>query len=99
MAPSQRAWPGAQLLVVAVAGVGAWLAAERERWFLWLPVLLGIGIGVAFGQPRLPPAAIGHGALLIAAAILGAAWWAAARDRTALMATLVGAGALVLGFG
>ncbi len=33
--------------------------AERERWALWLPVALGIGVGVYFALPVEPPLWIG----------------------------------------
>lgn len=41
------------------AGLGAWLAGnfleERERWFLWLPVALALGIGIYFSLGQEPP--------------------------------------------
>jgi len=30
------------------------LEAEQERWFLWMPVLLGLGIGLYFALPSEP---------------------------------------------
>ena len=30
------------------------LEAEQERWFLWMPVLLGLGIGLYFSLPAEP---------------------------------------------
>ena len=30
------------------------LEAEQERWFLWMPVLLGLGIGLYFALPAEP---------------------------------------------
>jgi hypothetical protein len=30
------------------------LEAEQERWFLWVPVLLGSGIGIYFALPSEP---------------------------------------------
>jgi len=44
---------------------------ERERWPLWLPVLLGLGIGGYFSLPFEPPLWAGW----LAAAILGTAAW------------------------
>ena len=44
------------------------LLAERERWPLWIPVLLGIGIALYFGQMTEPPLWIGM-AILAGAAI------------------------------
>lgn len=44
--------------VFAVIGVRCWeqFLAERERWALWLPVMLGAGIGFYFLLPIEPPA-------------------------------------------
>ncbi len=51
-----RAWiPG------TIAGC---LAAERDRWVLWLPVGLGIGIGVYFALPGEPSPWLGPSAAL-----------------------------------
>jgi len=46
---------------------------ERERWVLWLPVFLGIGIAVYFALPGEPPPQAGFVALIIfgLAAFLG----------------------------
>lgn len=56
----------------AVAGVlrvmGECLLAERGRWPLWLPVFLGLGIGLYFALPSEPPAWWGGVAVLLAAA-------------------------------
>ncbi|MBM3613750.1 MAG: ComEC family competence protein, partial [Alphaproteobacteria bacterium] len=50
-APARRArTPTARLRAV----IGAAFAAERERWPLWLPVALGLGIGIYFLLPREP---------------------------------------------
>jgi competence protein ComEC len=42
------------------------LEAEQERWFLWLPVLIGCGIGLYFSLPVEPPPAIAAGGLAVA---------------------------------
>jgi hypothetical protein len=34
---------------------GACFAAERERWPLWMPVMVGLGIAVYFGLSEEPP--------------------------------------------
>jgi len=58
------------LLFTSVAGA---LMAERERWPLWLPVLLGGGISIYFALPVEPPLWLGwtgfslFGALAVAA--------------------------------
>ncbi|MDP9196423.1 MAG: ComEC family competence protein [Pseudomonadota bacterium] len=42
--------------------LSALLAAERDRWLLWLPVFLGLGIWVYFVLPREPSALAGPSA-------------------------------------
>lgn len=37
-----------------VGRVGEWLVAERDRWLLWMPVLVGSGIAVYFSLGREP---------------------------------------------
>ena len=55
-----------------------WLAgqllAERERWLLWLPVALGLGIGLYFALPLEPPLWLGPALLLVARPGLVWAW-------------------------
>jgi competence protein ComEC len=41
------------------------LLAERGRWPLWLPVFLGLGIGIYFALPVEPPVWLGPGAALL----------------------------------
>jgi competence protein ComEC len=57
---------------------GPWLAAnlaaERERWPLWLPVLMGAGIGIYFALKSEPPAWLGPVALALAALAMFLAW-------------------------
>ena len=57
------------------------LAAERDRWALWIPVAIGCGIAVYFGlesEPALWPALIGAGIAGVAVLIFhGAARWPA----------------------
>ncbi len=43
------------------------LAAQRDRWVAWLPVFLGVGIGLYFALPTEPDAAVGPAALAAAA--------------------------------
>src|ERR1700691_3314243 len=54
--------------------IGALFIAERERLPLWLPVLLGIGIGVYFWVPSEPPRWLGVALLALAALLMVAAW-------------------------
>ena len=46
--------------------LGACFAAERERWILWAPVGIGLGVVGYFALPAEPPAWIGT----VAAALL-----------------------------
>ena len=46
---------------------------ERNRWFLWIPVLFGCGIGIYFLLPTEPPLWIS--AVVVELIILLAFWW------------------------
>ena len=80
--------------------VGANVAGERERWPLWLPVGLGLGIALYFSLPLEPAAWLGPAAALAGLAVFLAttrAGAAAGRVRSALVlgglaAALIGAG-------
>lgn len=52
-----------------VSRARACLIAERDRWALWLPVLMGSGIAFYFSLPFEPPLVLGIG--LLAAAVAG----------------------------
>jgi len=73
-------------------GLAGALLAERERWFLWLPVLLGGGIAGYFllpAEPPLPALRWAVSALLVA--VFALAWWRrprAAAWRIPLIAAL-----------
>jgi competence protein ComEC len=85
----------------ARAGLGAWLATrlleENTRWILWLPVGLGLGIGVYFALPIEPPVWLGPIALLAPAAAVGLRW-RGGRPVAAELAVWFGLGTIVLGF-
>lgn len=61
--------------------LAATFLAERERWPLWLPVGLALGIGAYFDLPSEPSLA----AALGVAAFCAGAWTAAALTRSALL--------------
>jgi competence protein ComEC len=69
------------------------VAAERDRWPLWLPVALGTGAGIYFALPFEPSVAMGWGMLALALAASALAVMDHARWPLALVA------ALLLGFG
>jgi len=72
------------------------LLAERDRWALWLPVMLATGIGVYFALPFEPPTLIarclgGAGLLVVVAALL--------TEESFAQAVMAGIAALLIGFG
>ncbi len=69
------------------------LAGEQDRWILWAPVILGIGIGLYFAVPVEPPLWLGT-ACILAAIVAG--WLKRARGKILLLATAFGL--LALGF-
>jgi competence protein ComEC len=72
--------------------------AERERWPLWLPAFLGLGIALYFALPVEPDRRLAAVALLLLAAVAAGLWLpvaAALAPARPAMAALV---ALVLGF-
>ncbi|MBF0248410.1 MAG: ComEC/Rec2 family competence protein, partial [Alphaproteobacteria bacterium] len=71
------------------------LEAQRERWPLWLPVMLGVGIGVYFALRFEPPLWSGW---VGAAVFAGIAWRAAARGRTLAFLGAVAVTTLAVGF-
>lgn len=84
--------PGRYLASVA-AWVGATFLAERDRWPLWLPALVGTGIGIYFWLPVEPPLWLGP-VLLAAVLTVAAMVWTHERGRVAAAAL----SAAVLGF-
>lgn len=80
-----------------LAGLARWLVAnllaERERWALWVPVLVGVGIGVYFWLTVEPPLALAVAAVSGSLGIAALAIW-----RQRLVAPSVAAAAVALGF-
>lgn len=77
----------------ALRSMGAALVGEQDRWVLWTPVILGIGIGLYFALPSEPPLWLGPMALMAAA---GARWMG--RQHMALSLLAVALGLAALGF-
>jgi competence protein ComEC len=87
----ERTLPAA--LIRLAQGFRSALTAERDRWFLWLPVLLGAGIGIYFSLRVEPP--LWLGLVLATLAILGVA---IARWRERGIAAVLGLAAIAIGF-
>ena len=72
-----------------IRGAGEAFSAERDRWILWLPVLVGAGIAVYFALDNEPAAWLGTVTLAgCAAASAAALWWTPARHPMLPVATL-----------
>ncbi len=55
-----------RLLATAVPWLARSAAAERERWVLWVPVFIGVGIAAYFGLASEPPPWVGAAGLTAA---------------------------------
>lgn len=81
--------------VVAGAALGrrieAVLGAERVRWVLWAPVLIGIGIGLYFSLGEEPPAWLAAALVLAAIALTLVGWRLYGRRPLASLAILAAA--------
>lgn len=84
----------------ALGAVFGELAAQRERLILWIPVFLGIGIGLYFSLKTEPPAFLGLGTFAIVAAVWGVLWPVRLHSRAGFGGWLVlgGAALVLLGF-
>jgi competence protein ComEC len=88
---------------VAAAGLGrgvrlcgAALLAERDRWPLWIPVVLALGIGIYFALPDEPQTTIAYG---LGLAGLMIALSALLTRGTLARVALAGVAAVLIGFG
>lgn len=74
------------------AALGALLQAERDRWVLWMPPALGLGIGLYYALPWEPGPMLAGGLLAAALVLLAAAWrwWPAAIPAGALVLVALG---------
>src|SRR6516162_11389638 len=101
MQPAQEGWDAVEGGMATTAIVGKlrdgwrWLAAnfiaERERWALWLPVFVGVGVGIYFWLTAEPPLWLGA---LSVALTMPAAVVAYLRQHGAMPALAVAAVAL-----
>jgi competence protein ComEC len=78
---------------LASSWFGDVLAAERDRWLLWLPVAFGAGIGLYFILPEEPPLWLGIAVAVgaVVAAMLG-------RSHAGILVTAVALVAIGTGF-
>ena len=91
--------PGMNTRVVAIVGQGlAGFTAERDRWILWIPVLLGLGVAVYFGLPEEPPAWVGPSLAVGAAASILVLPGRVADQSTWLWPASAGVLAMIAGF-
>ena len=67
-------------------------AAERDRWVLWLPVLVGTGVGLYFALDREPPPWLGGVALALAAVVAMTAFRGGQRRPLLPVVALAGLG-------
>src|SRR5258706_1857129 len=81
-------------LIGLVDGVRRVLSAERDRWFLWLPVFIGTGIGLYFSLTAEPPLWLAVGLTGFATLIVAVVRWREAGSAAALAIA-----AVALGFG
>ncbi len=77
--------------------IEALLGAERERWVLWVPVLIGIGIGLYFSLGDEPPAWLA-GALALAAVAAALVGWRLYNGRPLASVLVLAVGLVALGF-
>jgi competence protein ComEC len=74
------------------------ITSERDRWILWAPVLVGLGVAFYFSLPSEPPAWVGP-VLAAGAAVCATASRAAGGDRWVwLWPTAAGVFAVAIGF-
>ncbi len=69
------------------------LEAERDRWALWLPVAIGLGVGIYFQLPTEPPIWLGGVVVAVLAGLL-----AIGRRRPTVLVLAVAALAIAIGF-
>ena len=69
------------------------LEAERDRWALWLPVAIGLGVGIYFRLPTEPPLWLGGVVAFLALASI-----VVARRRLVLMMGAIAVAAVAIGF-
>jgi competence protein ComEC len=80
----------AETLATALSGV---LLQERERWLLWLPVMMALGVLLYFALPTEPPRYAGLQMLLLASPL---GWFT--RKRLVLRVLMIGIAAMAVGF-
>ncbi|WP_370541644.1 ComEC/Rec2 family competence protein [Actibacterium sp. 188UL27-1] len=81
-----------------LTGLETALLAQRGYLLLWAPICLGAGVGLYFALPVEPDWSLYGWAIVVAALIIGAGWWAGEAVRPLFMAmVLIIVGALLAG--
>jgi len=83
-----KAYRSAGPLIATLQGVGGCFLQERDRWILWAPVLLGIGVGIYFGFPVEPARWVGIVVIAVPSLVTAITLLLPLKDRS---------GALILG--
>ena len=87
-------------LYLALPACWLWRQAtdERERWVLWIPAFIGVGIGIYFGLNSEPPVWLGAAGLAIAVSLRVAfrSWPLPAAAATCLALVCLGLAAVQL---
>ncbi|TVR99805.1 MAG: ComEC family competence protein [Rhodospirillales bacterium] len=81
-----------------IRAIGMALAAERDRWLLWVPVGIGAGIGAYFALPGEPPLWLGPTLLALSLSGIMAARARGDRWQLVTVAALMPAAVVLAGF-
>ncbi len=86
-------WPAAKIRLQGWrTGLGNLLEDERERWLIWMPALIGLGVAIYFSLKFEPRLSTGLLLLVLCAALCGTLRHRPALARTAAALTLVALG-------
>lgn len=91
-------WTGSATTRSIGRRIAACLVSDRDRWVLWIPVGLGVGIGLYFGLPTEPPFLVGP-VIVLAVLALGFLGGGPAQQRRAGVEFVsVAIGIIAIGF-
>ena len=91
-------WAESRALRSTIRRIATCLSENRDRWALWLPVALGMGIGLYFALPIEPPFLVGPAVMVavLAFGLLGSG--PRERRRWGVQVTALAIGVVVAGF-